>query len=180
MKHPDHVPKTSSLGRLFDAIAFLLGCCDYNEHEAQAAMALEALADRFEGTPTPLPQNLIEEDDILLLDPRPMIAMIVAAMSAGGDQADLARGFHDALAGMLAAAAIQIARREQLDRVALSGGCFVNQLLLDATVSSLTNAGLQVFTHQQTPPGDGGLALGQAVIAAQSLRRTSHVSGSTG
>jgi hydrogenase maturation protein HypF len=179
LAHTGRPAKTSSLGRLCDAVAFLLGCCDYNHHEAQAAMALEALADSYAGTPAPLPQTVTEEEDILVLDARPLIAAIVSAMTSGGDLAALARGFHDSVAGMLASAAIHTARRKQLDRVVLSGGCFVNRLLLDGTATALTQAGLQVFTHQQTPPGDGGLALGQAVVAAARIRRSDHVSGRT-
>lgn len=168
--HVDRIAKTSSLGRLFDAVAFLLGCCDYNHHEAQAAMSLEALAERCGDSDTCLPQTLIAKDDILVLDPRPLITEMVSAIADGGNPAGLARGFHDSVAMMLASAAIRTARRTELKRVVLSGGCFVNRLLLERTATALTEAGLQVFTHQQTPPGDGGLALGQAVVAAERIR----------
>jgi hydrogenase maturation protein HypF len=87
----------------------------------------------------------------------------------GGDPGRLARGFHEGLADGLARACQGIRRQTGLEQVVLSGGCFANALLLEGLRGRLLRAGLQVFTHEQVPCGDGGLALGQAVVAAESL-----------
>ena len=87
------------------------------------------------------------------------------------DTVRLARGVHESLAQALAQAAIRTAQQQQLQNVALSGGCFANQVLLEALAAPLRHAGLRVLVHEQTPTGDGGLALGQAVIAAARLER---------
>jgi hydrogenase maturation protein HypF len=100
--------------------------------------------------------------DPWVLDTRPM----VRALTAGGDPALLARGFHEAVAALLADGAAQVASDAGLSRVALSGGCFANGLLLRLTAQGLRARGLEVFLHRQVPCGDGGLALGQAVVAA--------------
>ena len=174
------LPQTSSLGRLFDAAAFVLGLCDRNDHEGQAAMALEAAATRVDGA-EPLPYELHPgEDGTLLLDVRPGLRAMLKDLSAGRDVAELARAFHEMVAGLFAEAAARAARQAGLDRVCLTGGCMVNRLLLAGLHARLTRAGLKVFAHRQVPPGDGGLALGQAVAAAAQLKRGTMVSGVSG
>jgi hydrogenase maturation protein HypF len=164
---------TSSLGRLFDAAAFLLGVCDENRHEAQSAMSLEAVA-RSMG-PGPLLEYEVEDPDDkegpALLDVRPLIRELVSGMRTGRDEADLARAFHETIAVMLADAAHAAAERRGLNRVVLSGGCMVNQLLLGALVRRLEEAGLDVHVQRRVPPGDGGIALGQALAAVERVRR---------
>jgi len=84
---------------------------------------------------------------------------------------ELARAFHETVATILAEAAGEAARARGLNRVVLSGGCFANRLLTERVTELLEAAGLEVFAHRQVPPGDGGIALGQAVVAAERVRR---------
>ncbi|HOB74585.1 MAG TPA: carbamoyltransferase HypF [Phycisphaerae bacterium] len=193
-----HRPLTSSLGRLFDAVAFLLGVCDRNRYEAEAAMSLEALA-RQQPPAGPLafeihgdisspvgdtPRGAMWSGEPLRLDVRPMVRELVErarSLDTGrpahgiGTSSErvgaLARAFQDTLATMLVEAVRRVARRTHLERVVLSGGCFANRLLTESVCAGLTAAGFKVFTHQRVPTGDGGIALGQAVAAAQQLRR---------
>ena len=174
---PERRPRTSSLGRLFDAAAFLLGICDENRYEAEAAMMLEAAARRA-GQFEPLPYRLVESQNAagaIQIDVRPTLMALIDRRQAGEDAASLARAFHETVATMLAAAARRAAERTGLARVVLSGGCMANQLLADRLRDLLTAAGLAVYQHRQVPPGDGGLALGQAVAAAARQLRMENV-----
>ncbi len=158
-------PRTSSLGRLFDAAAFLLGLCEHNHAEAQAAMALEAAAARHGAAP-PLPMPVLVEEGRLLLDPRPLIAALVAGRNAGRSQGELAAGFHAGLAQGLAALAAAAVAEGAPRQVLLSGGCFANRILTEGLATLLKDHDLDVIVHQRVPTSDGGLALGQALVAA--------------
>jgi hydrogenase maturation protein HypF len=156
----------SSAGRLFDGVAALLGICADNRYEAEAAQALQRAAEDA-GPAEPLPFGLREPAELgeaWVLDPAPMLR----ALLDGGAAGRLARGFHEGLAQALALACQGISRQTGVQAVVLSGGCFANALLLEGLRARLLRAGLQVFTHRQVPCGDGGLALGQAVVAAES------------
>jgi hydrogenase maturation protein HypF len=165
---PATLPLTSSLGRLFDAAAFLLGLCDRNRFEAEAPMALETAAwkGRDDGEPLPLPLLREGRENPLTLDPRPLITAIVEGRRAGRSAPDLARAFHEAIAEALCNAAIGLSEAHGIGTVALSGGCFANHLLLRLVVGRLRKTGLAVLRHKNVPPGDGGIALGQALVAA--------------
>ena len=163
-------PRTSSLGRLFDAVAFLLGLCDYNGAEAQAAMALEAAAARH-GPAAPLPLPLLREGGLLLLDPRPLIRALVGGLDARRSAGELAAGFHAGLVQGLAAAAAAAVAAGAPRRLLLSGGCFANRLLTEGLATLLKDHDLDVYIHQRVPTSDGGLALGQAVAAAAQAER---------
>jgi len=167
------VPQTSSLGRLFDGVACLLDVCRVNRYEAEAAATLEALA--LQGPAVePLAYGLIEPQTVgqapMMLDPRPLIRELVAGIKAGRAAAELARAFHETVAVMLVRAAHRVAEQTGLERVVLSGGCFANRLLLERVADRLGAVGCEVFIHQQVPTTDGGVALGQAVIATARLR----------
>jgi hydrogenase maturation protein HypF len=168
------IPLTSSLGRLFDAVAWMLNVCSRNRYEGEAAMALEAVASTC-STADPLCFDWHDEPGRpMQLDVRVMIQQLVEQISVGEAMfsvAQMARAFHEGIAMMLVAAATGVAAREGIPHVALSGGCFVNRILLDRVSSGLRAAGYGVLMHQRVPPGDGGLALGQAVVAAARLRR---------
>ncbi|OBG64186.1 MULTISPECIES: carbamoyltransferase HypF [unclassified Mycobacterium] len=151
----------SSMGRLFDAVASLLGVRHRIDYEGQAAIELEALAesaDAQDGPPLPL---TVRADGVI--DPAPLVRALVSALGAGARPAPLAAAFHRAVAVAVAEAVAQVAGTTRL--VGLTGGVFQNVLLLRACRERLRLAGFEVLTHHAVPPNDGGLALGQAAIA---------------
>jgi len=172
MTRPARLPQTSSLGRLFDAAACLLGLCDRNRHEAEAPMALEAAAWKCPQA-EPLAYDIAGggEGAPIQLDVRAMIRELAAAVGDGQPTDWLARAFHETIAAMLADGVGRVAERTGLDRVMLTGGCFANRLLTERLAERLATAGLNVYVHRHVPPGDGGIALGQAVVAAARIRQ---------
>jgi hydrogenase maturation protein HypF len=159
----------SSLGRLFDAVAFLLGAADANRFEGEAAVAVENLAHRADSTEN-WAFSVTEADGVLVLDPAPVARGLVAGLRAHTDPAALALAFHQAVVAAFVDAAIRLAARHGLTQVALSGGCFANRILRAGIRQRLRNAGLTVLEHRLVPPGDGGIALGQLSVAAVRLR----------
>ncbi len=162
-------PVTTSVGRLFDAVASLTGLCQQARYEGEAAMALEFAAvdsnDCYEFALTPA-------SDALLLDWAPLLSAVLADLAEPVSR--IAAKFHHALANAIVA----VARRINCERIALSGGCFQNALLLTGAVTALRKAGFRPYWHQRVPPNDGGIALGQVFAAAQQ-RRWNDVSGHT-
>jgi hydrogenase maturation protein HypF len=156
---------TSSMGRLFDAVASLLGLRHHITYEAQAAIDLEMAATA--GTPLDPYHFTIDStadgDDV---DPRPVVRAIVEDLRHGKPVADIALTFHLAVAELVVAVAERIRSDRALATVALTGGVFQNSLLTTACVDRLEGAGFVALTHHLVPPNDGGLALGQAYIAA--------------
>ncbi len=165
-----NAPLTSSCGRLFDGVASLLGLRTTVSHDAQAAMELEALAEGGNPELPPYPFEIVEENGCRVIDFRPAIQRVVDALLAGLATADIARRFH----GTVALASAELCRRigddTGLNRVVLSGGAFQNRLLAEGVCELLEARGFQVFTHRLVPPNDGGLALGQAVIAGRTWK----------
>ena len=152
---------TTSMGRLFDAVASLLGIRHRITYEAQAAIELEAAASC--GHPAhPLEFGLTDNG---VLDPGPVLQGLLAGLDDGVGVDDLACSFHHALAGAVVASARRAADSAGRLPVALSGGVFQNALLTGLTRRSLEADGFSVLTHRSVPPNDGGLSLGQAVIA---------------
>ncbi len=151
---------TSSMGRLFDAVASLLGVCQQVSYEGQAAVELEHLARR--GRAVGLDFAVTDG----LLDPAPLITGLVSGLRAGVDPADLAAGFHQAVVSATARAAAHCAEVRAIETIGLTGGVFANRILLQGLRKSLTRSGYEVLTHRIVPCNDGGLALGQATIAA--------------
>jgi len=154
-------PATTSMGRLFDAVAALCGVRETVRYEGQAAVELEALADRAEHPPYPLP---FDED--LILDGRPAIRAVAADVAAGVPAGAVAARFHHGVAEATAGACAVAAQRAGTDRVVLSGGVFQNRLLLEATHARLSRRGLRVLIPERLPCNDGGISYGQAAIAA--------------
>lgn len=148
-----NVARTSSAGRLFDAVAALLGICHVMAHEGQAAMRLEALAGDLAAEAYPFGWRGAALD----------WAPLIAALLAGGEPpATAAARFHETLVAMMVA----VAQREELADVCLSGGCFQNRRLLATATRALTQAGFRVWRHQEIPPNDAGICLGQLVVAS--------------
>lgn len=156
-------PITSSIGRLFDAVAALLGICPEQViYEGQAAIELEAYVDagllkEIEGYPFAFNNQQ--------LDPSPMWQALLNDLAAGKTKALIATRFHKGLAQSLVKTATALAHQYDLKTIALSGGVFQNRILLEAVSDGLAQE-FTVLMHQSVPANDGGLALGQAVIAA--------------
>jgi hydrogenase maturation protein HypF len=154
----------SSMGRLFDAVASLLGVRHRIDYEGQAAIELEALAGSARENPVGLAPSLpitVRADGVI--DPATMVQTMVSALYAGAQPARLAAEFHQAVADAVAKVVGQVAGAVRL--VGLTGGVFQNVLLLRACRERLQQAGFEVLTHHTVPPNDGGLALGQAAIS---------------
>jgi hydrogenase maturation protein HypF len=161
-------PPTTSSGRWFDAAAGALGVSVRQSHEAEAAIALEAAAQRWlavHGEPTL--DNVAEVAGDSMLDLRPLLARLLDWPDGSADQA--AAWFHLALADGLAQWAIAAAQRNEVDTVCLGGGCFMNALLTRRVTLRLQSRGLRVLRPQATSCGDAGLALGQAWAVAQQI-----------
>jgi hydrogenase maturation protein HypF len=159
-----NAPLASSCGRLFDAVAAALGlCCDHVKYEGQAAMLLEALAAHDE--PAGYTLDIVAADGLLQLDPAPLWRALLDDL-ATTDAAVIAGRFHAGLADAIAAMVDALG----LDcPVALSGGVFQNRALFEGVLRRLEARGRRVLTHRAVPANDGGLALGQAAIAAARL-----------
>ncbi len=159
-----NAPLTSSCGRLFDAVAAIIGLRQVVSFEGQAAMELEMLADP--GQSTVYPYRLSDQNDQIICDPAQMIESIVKDHLSGVGADQLAGRFHLTLAMMIAEVCAELQQRTGLNLIVLSGGVFQNRLLTEMVVPRLEKSGLTVLTHSLVPPNDGGLALGQAAVAA--------------
>jgi hydrogenase maturation protein HypF len=159
---------TSSVGRLFDAVAALLGLCDVAAYEGQAAMALEGLAARSASRRYEF--DLDVSTQTWRIESAPVIRAIARDMAAGRAAPEIAAGFHDAVAAMIAAVSRQIADATGIRRVALTGGVFQNARLSRAAARALRAGHLEVLEHRVVPCNDGGLALGQALMAVRTMR----------
>ncbi|UUN30948.1 carbamoyltransferase HypF [Streptomyces sp. FIT100] len=174
---------TSSMGRLFDAISSLAGVCHRAGYEAQAAIELEGAAlhaagaddDRYTFALRPHGQD---GDAPLSADPAPLLAAAADDVRAGTPAALIAARFHSAVARLVRTVCGTARERHGLDVVLLTGGVFANTLLSSACALGLREDGFTVLRHHRIPPNDGGLALGQLVVAAQQRGET-HVPGGT-
>jgi hydrogenase maturation protein HypF len=167
--------ETSSCGRLFDAVAAMLGLGSEVTFEGQAAIALETAAthatDPYRDLNTKCYPYDIAGDDPMIVDLRPAIVAIARDASAGRPVEEIALLFHNMLASAIVEVCERIRRSDGLDRVCLSGGTFQNLILLERTIGELRRRGFVVFQHALVPANDGGIALGQAVIANEQLRQ---------
>jgi hydrogenase maturation protein HypF len=164
-------PQTSAGGRLFDAVSALLGVRGRVTYEAQAAIELEMAAQ----VPNPKSQSAMASypfdldvepgGDGTVIRLRSLFEALLADRRKGVAVGEMAYRFHVTVAEMMRVTCERIAQETGLRTVALSGGCFQNRLLLALVVPRLREAGLRVLTHRQVPCNDGGISLGQAVIA---------------
>ena len=162
VEHGVNAPLTSSVGRLFDAVASILGVRQRARYEAQAAMELEALVDPDARGTYPV---AIRDGVPAVIDPGPVIRGVVDDLLAGVPTPAIAARFHWTLAAAIVEMCRRIRKATGLERVVLSGGVFQNVTLLAAARSALSRAGFEVRSHRRVPPNDGGIALGQAVVA---------------
>ncbi|MEU4294308.1 carbamoyltransferase HypF [Kribbella sp. NPDC026596] len=153
---------TSSMGRLFDAVSSLAGVCHRAGYEAQAAIELEGLISSGRGLGAY--EFAVTGDEI---DPAPVLAGVVRDVLRGVEPGVVSARFHQGLADLMVTLAERVGAARGLTTVALSGGVFVNRVLLSATTRALTGAGFTVLRHRRVPPTDAGLALGQLAVAAR-------------
>jgi hydrogenase maturation protein HypF len=159
-----NAPLTSSAGRLFDAVAAILGFQQKVSFEGEAAMAVEFAADRATNNVTlAAPAIVTDKAGTLVIDWRPMLAAMVSAVRAGACADALAAAFHEGLVDSIIAVVTRIGTAQVL----LTGGCFQNARLTERTVARLRQAGFEPYWHHRVPPNDGGLAVGQAAFAAR-------------
>ena len=154
-------PLTSSAGRLFDAVASIIGIRHINGFEGQAAMELEFLTDEAESVEC-YPFDIKEGSPSVIVDWETMIRQIIDDMELGISKREIAVRFHNTLVEMIAA----VARRINENRIVLTGGCFQNKYLTEHAVNRLRSEGFQTYWHQRVPPNDGGIAVGQAYAAS--------------
>ncbi len=174
---------STSAGRLFDAVSAVLGICTHSTFEGEASMALQFAAEAYEkqtpGEKSPLWKKQPEptasgnsDTDRLVLPTDQLFDWIVDERQQGMEVPALAYAFHEALAQMIEEACISLRSRTGRNTVALSGGVFQNLLLLKLCKTKLTKSGFEVLIHHLVPPNDGGLALGQAVVARNIIQNT--------
>ncbi len=168
-----NAPTTTSAGRLFDGIAALIGLYPYTTFEGQAAIALEQVADTTVQDAYPLGYYRVEQTDenmhdtgvATVIDWRPLVEAVLHDLQQNVSQAIMAARFHNSLVETI----VYIAKMVGEPHVALTGGCFQNRLLTERAAQRLDNAGFHVLLHRQVPPNDGGISLGQVVVAAANL-----------
>jgi hydrogenase maturation protein HypF len=161
-----NAPLTSSAGRLFDAVAAILGIRDSINYEGQAAIELEQRADLTERGTYPA---AVTEGPALQLHGVDLLRAVVADQQAGVAPEVIATRFHHGLADAIVRVCLILRETTGIDVAALSGGVFQNVLLLERTVASLEQAGFRVLTHSRVPPNDAGISLGQVAVAAATL-----------
>ena len=153
-----NAPTTTSAGRLFDAVAALLGLCEKNRYEGEAAMRLESIVAADDDSAHELPLVVGEP---IVLDWEPAIRAIVNDLESGECAPAIAARFHRALSRAI----VEVATALKAPRVALTGGCFQNRFLCEGAIETLRAAGVEPLWHRRVPPGDGGIAAGQALAA---------------
>lgn len=162
-------PPASSAGRLFDAVAAVLGiCCDAVSYEGQAAMQLETMAEGMFADSHPYPHGLDRngnDDGLLTVTWTTFWPAMLQDLVDGVPHASIAARFHRTLVAVITSLVERLLQKHGFSHVVLTGGVMQNQLLLEALISELSAQGLQVLIPRQFPANDGGIALGQAVVA---------------
>jgi hydrogenase maturation protein HypF len=162
-----NTPWTSSMGRLFDAISSLLSIRDEVRYEGQAAIELEMIADpEVKGQ---YPFHVHQEERPMVIDTTGIVRSVVQDLTENVAASKISGKFHRTIASLIINTSGIIRSKESLNRVVLSGGVFQNIFLLSLVTKGLKQSGFEVYTHHLVPPNDGGIALGQAVIAHRRL-----------
>jgi len=163
MKRRFNAPETSSVGRLFDAVAALTGVCGRNSYEGQAAMELEAVAD--ESCAEAYPHELQEDGQGWVVDSAVIVRSVVEDLKRRESPAIISAKLHNTLVSALVDVCSRVFQEHGLKKVVLSGGVFQNEYLLTRAVPALRHRGLDPYEHHTIPPNDAGIALGQAAVA---------------
>lgn len=161
-------PLTSSCGRLFDAVSALAGVRQQVNYEGQAATELEAVI--LENGDDAYPLDIVRDGDGWIICTRQLFAALISDLTHQLPIGTISRRFHNGLVRTFTTLAELVRQKQGLERVCLSGGTFQNVYLLEHLQSGLQSRGFQVFTHSEVPAGDGGLSLGQALVAAHRAR----------
>ncbi len=161
-------PATTSMGRLCDAVGALCGIRAQVTYEGQAAIELEAACDPSARGAYELPVS--EIGGMAVIDPRPAVAAVAADSAAGVATGVIATRFHAGVARATVEVCVALAAAHGTERVVLSGGVFQNRRLLESVSAGLHDAGLRVLVPERLPVNDGGIAYGQAAVAAATLR----------
>jgi hydrogenase maturation protein HypF len=160
-------PRTSSAGRLFDAVAALAGVRQVVAFEGQAAMELEFALDGA-NTKEAYPFHLVDEgESVFVVDWKPLVLSVLDDLRRGLSAGVISARFHNALAEAIVAVAQQVGQK----RIVLTGGCFQNKCLTERAVRRLRQEGFRPYWHQRVPPNDGGIAVGQIVAAAHQQQK---------
>jgi hydrogenase maturation protein HypF len=160
-----NAPPTSSMGRLFDAVAALVGVCPYAEYEAHGPIELEGLLGRDLALADPYPFGAGPTGGLTIIDPRPMVRALAADVAAGMDVAVLSRRFHSGVVDLVLRRCQEIQAATGVSQVVVSGGVFSNEFVLVNCLVELRRLGFDAYGHRLVPPGDGGVSLGQVAVA---------------
>jgi hydrogenase maturation protein HypF len=160
-------PLTSSMGRLFDAVSAMAGIRPTIDYEAQAAIEMETAAYSAAGEEGSYPFSLTGDNSYTVILLCELVAAILDDLLKDCNASTVGMRFHNTVATMARDVCVKIRDESRLDSVALSGGCFQNRLLLTKVTALLSQAGFEVLTHKDVPANDGGVSIGQAVVAAK-------------
>jgi hydrogenase maturation protein HypF len=162
-----NTPFTSSMGRLFDAVSAICGIRNTIDYEAQAAIEMESLAYGAPGEKGAYPFGIADDGGYHTIKLRDLVSSVTGDLASGCSIPVIAMKFHNTVAAMAHDVCLKVQRATGIGTVALSGGCYQNRLLLVKTLGLLRSSGFKVLMHRQVPTNDGGISLGQAVIAAK-------------
>lgn len=167
-------PPTSSMGRLFDGVAALTGVCSHAEYEAQGPIELEGLLRRDATLAEGYAFDACREGGLTEVDPRPVIRAVAADIGRGVPVEQISRRFHSAVVAMVRDRCRAIRESTGVEQVVLSGGVFLNEFLLLNCLTTLAADGFDTHVHRQVPTNDGGIALGQVMVADARLTLGAH------
>lgn len=168
LKYGINCPETSSMGRLFDSVSALLGLCSHIKYEAQGAIELENRASLLNAAS--YTYTLKRIDTCYVIHTEKMIEEIVDDLKRGTPISQIAGNFHKTVINFTVEVCCKIYEEHKISKVVLSGGVFQNHILLKEIYEKLTDKGFQVYTHEQIPCNDGGVALGQLMIASHHIK----------
>lgn len=163
---------TSSMGRLFDGVAALLGICTQAEYEAHGPIAMEALLERDMHLAPCYAYSLDDADGPVQIDPAPLIRALLDDLSADTELVEISRRFHSTIVDIVCAICLRMRQAHAVQQVVLSGGVFLNEFLLVNSLLRLQALGFSAYCHRTVPTNDGGIALGQVAVANSIISRT--------